>query len=35
MSEHTVGDNLKRIYRKLSVHSRAELAARASTWDLD
>ena len=35
MSEHTVGDNLKRIYRKLTVRSRAELAARASTWDLD
>jgi DNA-binding CsgD family transcriptional regulator/tetratricopeptide (TPR) repeat protein len=32
ISEHTVGDNLKRIYRKLSVHSRAELAVRAAGW---
>jgi DNA-binding NarL/FixJ family response regulator len=32
LSVHTVEDNLRRIYRKLGIRSRTELAAKTRTW---
>ena len=32
LSVHTVEDNLGRIYRKLGIRSRTELAAKTRTW---